>query len=262
MINQGGLDRVRPFFLDIFSGEEGVARCLRARHLACKTFDIRQGASGDIASRSVLRRILGLIGSGNCMGIMMHIPCTTCSQARHPALRSHKRPRGLPGLSGNALAQLHAANYLYDHCFTILEKAERHRVPWMVENPRSSILWSFAEFKRLGSLPHVETARFDMCGYGTPWKKATQVMASRFLQLQSLCRVCRPVGRLCSHSGREHIVLSGRDPQNVLWTRRAQVYPKALCSALASLLHQAGLAKEFRHSAARGARRELWRVWA
>ena len=243
---QGGADRLRPFFLDIFSGEEGVAKSLRAKNVAVKTFDIRQGISGDVSLKSTLRRIVALVNSGNCLGIMMHIPCTTCSSARHPALRSRQRPRGLQGLQGRALLALRAANLLYDHCFAILEAAERRRVPWVVENPLTSILWHFREFRKWMLLPHVDTVRFDMCGYGSPWRKATLIMTSRCIGASRLACRCRS-DRLntCFFTGRRHIALVGRDPHGVPWTRRAQVYPPGLCRGVASLLFEAGIAKEF-----------------
>ena len=60
---QGGADRLRPFFLDIFSGEECVAKQLRTKNVAVKTFDIRQGVCGDVSLKSTLRRILALVNT-------------------------------------------------------------------------------------------------------------------------------------------------------------------------------------------------------
>ena len=122
MRTQKGNDRLRPFFLEIFAGDEGISRSLRGRGLAAKAFDLRQGIAGDLSRRAVVRRIVRLLRSGCCRGVWFAPPCTTFSSARYPPLRSHGRPRGLQVklLSDKDRQQLFDANCLIDNTLTLI----------------------------------------------------------------------------------------------------------------------------------------------
>ena len=245
-VQQQGNDRYRPFFLDLFGGAEGVARALRARGFACKSFDISQGPLGDLSRRSVVRRICKLLRAGQCRGVMLAPPCTTFSIARRPALRSMLRPWGLEGLSDKDTLQLAVANRLIQSTLTILHVAEATCTPWILENPLSSLFWRLPQVRQMFRRSHTSVADLHMCGYGTPWRKATKLLCSRIRDPSSLAVRCFPsAGGLCAHSGRRHAVLQGRDQLGVPWTRRAQEYPRSFCTSVATQLIEAGREHEF-----------------
>ena len=189
-------------------------------------------------------------------------PCTTFSQCRHPALRSHARPRGLVGLLGDAADQVRAANLLVDNMCCLLEDASRQRIPWIIENPWASILWSDRKIQKLAGDPSTSWCKLHMCAFGARWMKHTALLCSRIPDSSSLNRVCRPQRtgphgvRICSYSGCPHIILRGRDSCGIHWTRRAQEYSPGFANELARVMHNAAFTHEL--SEIFGEKRKLW----
>ena len=67
--------------------------------------------------------------------------------------------------------------------------------------------------------------------------KPTTLMCSRLVgshRLQRICRCTLPA-RYCSFSLKPHVVLQGRDPQGISWTRRAQEYTPQFADVLANV---------------------------
>ena len=62
-------------------------------------------------------------------------------------------------------------------------------IPSTLENPKSSRLWQLDPVVRLLGLDGVGFVDFDMCGYGTPYKKPTRIM-SNIPGIQRLARKC------------------------------------------------------------------------
>ena len=243
---QKGNDRLRPFFLDIFGGTEGVSRAIRRRGFACKSFDIAQGAGGDLSRPVVVKRICRLLRSQQCRGMVLAPPCTTFSIARRPALRSMAQPWGKDNLSEKEQAQLHAANVLIRNTLTIIRVATACKVPWALENPRSSLLWQVPEMCSIARQSASSYTDLHMCGFGSRWRKATRLLSSRIAKMDEMIRKCCPsAAGVCSFSKQPHIRLQGRDPHGVSWTRRAQEYPALFCARLSELLINAGREREF-----------------
>ena len=155
-------------------------------------------------------------------------------------------PWGIPHLHALARTQVDMANILVTNTITILRLAQQLHIPWVVENPLSSLLWHTSVVAGAFDKWNVEFVKLHMCAFGSRWRKATSLATSRLINPQALAGRCvrLPDGK-CSHSGSHHIQLSGRDPFGVLWTRRAQSYPKPFCRAAAGALYDAGFAKEF-----------------
>ena len=109
---------------------------------------------------------------------------------------------------------------------SILDRAEVLGIPWLVENPQTSLLWWERPFRRLATYGHIEKVTTHLCGFNAPWRKPTTLMRSRLpgcYRLKKTCGCCAPF-RLCSFSLRPHVVLQGCDPQGMSWARRAQEY--------------------------------------
>ena len=155
-------------------------------------------------------------------------------------------PWGLPSLSDKDALQLSSANTLVRHTLSIIRVAEQCKAPWLLENPHSSLLWHLSEFEQISRRSHVQQVRLHMCGFGTPWKKATRLLCSRVSKASELERVCAtsPEG-LCGFSGHHHVRLQGRDRHGVSWTHRAQEYPPRFARQVAAVLVEAGREQEF-----------------
>ena len=222
------------------------------------SFDLNQGVAGDISRKAVLGRILRLLASGQCRGILAAPPCTTYSTARNPPLRTWCRPRGRRDLAGRELQQVLAANTLVDHLGVILERAQLLGVPWLVENPASSLLWRERLFRRFGRLETVKIIKTHLCGFGCPWRKPTSLMCSRLAapeRLERTCTTCLPL-KVCSFSGRPHIPLRGRDEAGMAWTRRAQAYSPQFSQQLARVFIDGAWFLEFQDRL-----QEMDRLW-
>ena len=82
-------------------------------------------------------------------------------------MRSKRRPRGLKHLVGFDRAAVQNANQLVDNMVSLLMEAIAHRIPFIVENPRSSLMWYDRAMRKLAAQPGVHAVDFHMCGYGT-----------------------------------------------------------------------------------------------
>ena len=211
------------------------------------SFDVNQGSCGDLLRLGVLRRILRLLASGQCRGIFAAPPCTTYSCARKPALRSWLRPRGVDGLVGEERRRVLEANRLIDHLVIILDRASLLEVPWMVENPQSSLLWRERAFRRLRCDPQAQMVNTHLCGFGSPWRKPTSLLCCRMVAPERLRKTCsmKAPSCVCSFSGKPHITLRGRDPQGMSWTRRAQEYSPTFSRELAKIVVDSAWCREF-----------------
>ena len=115
--------------------------------------DIVHGADHDITQRKVLHRILRNIRKHNYSSAMLAIPCTTFSRARRSPkpgmpgpLRSSEEPWGLTTLTGRDQEKLDLGNAITRCTLRIVVALERYKIPYIVENPQTSILWWLPEF--------------------------------------------------------------------------------------------------------------------
>lgn len=254
MRQQAAKAKLKPFVIEVFSGCQAFARSIRNRGLQCLAFDLNQGPSGDVLKPSVFRRLVALMKSGNCRGILFAPPCTTFSSARHPAVRSRRRPRGLHGLVGRDAAQVLEANAIIDRMIVLLRIATTLRIPWLVENPRASILWHDRGVRSVIQQAGANLQHIHMCAFGCRWRKPTTLCCFRLPTVQD--KRCVAHNHICQYSGMAHIPLRGRDANGVVWTKRAQAYSKPLADHLAVAFHNAAIELEFESLCA-----EKGRIW-
>ena len=106
-------------------------------------------------------------------------------------------------------------------------------------NPSRSLLFNIPGIMKLEKKPFCTRHKFDMCGFGTRWKKSTQLMfgCCDFDDVAALGTHCCHSRRICAYSGRPHVQLTGRIPgSGKPLTAMAQQYPARLARALARIL--------------------------
>lgn len=233
--------------IELFAGSEVWSKGMRRRRCKVYSFDILQGPEGDLLRPQVVRRVLGLVRSGHCLGVLAGVPCTTFSIARggHNAIRSRDFPAGLPGLSTRLQGQVEEGNNLFYNAVKVFDQCIRYHVPFLWENPQSSFMWKMPDAFRILSRPHVEDVITHYCGWGTSWKKPTRFRVYRLPGADRLHKKCTGRGGFCSFTGESHHVLQGRDPSGVHWTRRANPYPDTLVKQLCSVFQDAAFAAQF-----------------
>ncbi len=149
---------------------------------------------------------------------------------------------GLQGLSEPDTQKLQTGNELAVWTAKTIKLAIRHRVPVILENPASSMLWLFPPIRQLLKLG--TSSVVDMCAFGTSYKKPTRLQTWH-VSLQALEQRCsgRGPSKPCQFSKRPHVPLSGPS-SNCAWsTSSAAAYPPLLCSAVVGVLCAAGILK-------------------
>ena len=227
------------YYLDLFSGEGGVARSIRRLGFDAREFDVRHGVESDLCREATLRRIVRDIAAGRVAGVMLAPPCGSFSTAqdRGGAVRSRASPWGLEGLGAAARERVEAGNRCLRACLRVCRACDKARVPLILENPHSSKMFYVPELVRLGEGPRKYHAVCDQCAYGTPWRKRARFICAH-LDEQDLSRIqgrCRGQRGICFFTEAKHHVLSG-SAGGTPWTRLAQTYPSRLASDLAFVL--------------------------
>ena len=226
--------------LDLFSGKGKVANACRRRGFQSMCFDIINHPSDDLTGRVAYRRIRHLVTSGKVAGAILAVPCTSFSLARNrtSVIRTKRFPWGVRReLNERERAALDLGNSLARAALKYVRLFNRHRLPWIIENPRGSILWHLPELHEVACQANAHFRIADFCRYGARWRKRTGFLCGN-LELDDtveLSHTC-PTGRWCSATGREHIVLSGNNEHGIPWTKVAEPYPSKLASVLAKVL--------------------------
>ena len=186
-----------------------------------------------------------MMAHGSCMGLAMGPPCGTYCIACRPAKRTKQFLMGVPWLSDTDREKVEAANRVTAAALHILEWATFHGIPWICENPQTSLLWRLPRMRRLCRRAGAIPVLVHQCGYGTPWKKATIFMCFNIADPSRLEKLCRPVGNhLCVHSGLPHHTLQG-SVNGQARTARAAAYPPKLCDQIAKVLADTAWCREF-----------------
>ena len=237
---------MKPCYLDLFSGAGRVAKALRRAGQPAEELDILLSAEHDVTRKSVLDGLLRRVRLRLVRAALIAAPCTTFSRARRcptagrpGPLRSSELPWGLPrsAMSEKDQARLDNGNAIMRATLTFLQCCVRCKVPFILENPQSSIMWWLPEIIELAAVPQAQFVVTHFCQWGTPWKKATKFLCYRCPTAEAnLNRLCHARGCICSRTQQPHVVLSGANKGGILWTRLAQPYPTPLAKALGRTL--------------------------
>lgn len=232
----------RPVFLEIFAGEAGLSQAIQARGLpilppveiVLNNFVKEQV---DILDPAVQRHLKMLISERLITYIHFGTPCSSFSIARKhdggpPPLRDRQHLWGRPGLKSPARHKLLMGNQFLEITVQLARQCHDQGIPWSIENPASSLLWSMPPMEVLAGLPGVQRFVLDMCRFGAPHKKPTALLSSANLQVLAL--ECDMAVRPHFHEPLVGTVIVDNKP--VYKTKLAQVYPEALCHAWAAAI--------------------------
>lgn len=213
-------------FLELFSGAGEVARSLRSLGYACLEFDIAKGPAYDLCRPSVQRFLRALLGQGHVLGVWFGTPCTSWSIACRPALRSRAAIWGLPreSLAPHRLPTLDTGNQTLLVTCGLIRACLKFKVPCMLENPASSLLFHAPPMQSLLSHEQCVQQVCTLCAYGAKWRKLTRVAAWNVAS-NPFSRQCSGRQGKCSFTSRHHVRLSGNAPGGIPWSRIAGAYP-------------------------------------
>ena len=219
-------------FGDIFSGEGGFgAAASRALGVGTVFLDTAIHDSHNLLVKANLQRMIDLIAVGYFFALHFAPPCSTWSRARLPRLRQiGKFIKGLPGLKPSQVAKLQEGTALMDACIEMVVTCLENGVPFSLENPLGSMVWSYPPMVQILRHPLVFVVDLVYCSYGMAWKKPTRIITS----ISSLTRL-----RTTCSGDHVHQTLRGTAPNGVLWTRLACAYPQQLCEAFGRALSAA-----------------------
>jgi len=215
-------------FLDLYSGKAGVARELSKTYKTwVLTFDFCHGEGQDLLDPKLQGDLIGLLEAGAFWGVGAAPECASFSRAVNPPVRSRAEPEGLPGLTPAMQIKVTRGNAHAVFVLRVLKVAERVGLVYWVENPDGSFLWLLGPWLESGLCRFDRSFRFDMCTFGTIWRKRTRICTNTNLA---------GVRELCL-GGHSHQQLRGRSVlHQSSWTKVAQVYPKKLCVRIARAL--------------------------
>lgn len=213
-------------FLDLFSGERGVAKEAARLGVWSLCFDIEHGADEDLGAVTLRRQIEEMVRLGCFMGAGGGPVCSSFSTAVTPPVRSREWPKGKPNVSEKMKEKIAIGNDSALWCFKLLDLALSVGASVWLENPASSWLFWLPEWRRLlRKWPQLGYWTVDYCQYGMAWIKRTRIATSTNL---------RGWKTLCTRD-HSHLVLRGRSSSaKKNWTRIAQAYPRGVARAIAT----------------------------
>ena len=205
------------------------------------------GDAWDLTRPGAQRLVRAWLRSGLIWGVHLGTPCGTWSRARDRGpvrvvggppgwpgrLRSAEHPWGLPEVQHpRDVAALAAGNALAKFSISVARQCRNLEIPFGIENPFSSRLWTLPGMRAIRGWPHAFWACTDFCQDGVPWRKPTGLLGYR-VNMHDAARQCSGRGR-CSRTGRPHHQLVGSSPSGKMWTAVAEPYPPKLAARLAS----------------------------
>ena len=241
------------YWADFCSGSGVVAKALREVGVAAREWEREHGEWGDITRRSNLRTVRSDASSGRCLGCCLAPPCGTFSSSLFwtGRLRSASEPWGLTcGLTDSQREKVDLANLIVRSVLWLIGLFHRLRLPWICENPKSSLLWLLPQFQRLARDRRVRLVTADHCRFGRPWRKRTLFMCGNIDSddLSRLAATCEGTRGYCPHRDGPHFILQGAAKGGRAYTAIAAEYPPAMAAAIAHALTAETLARHLHGS--------------
>ena len=230
-----------PWFLEIFSGTAHLTTAMRDAGIPClPPIDITVCAEVaqpfDVVDVDRWQFVMQLIWLGAIWFAHFGTPCNTYSAARKegdggpPPIRSQQFPDGLPDLSAEQHAQVFLGNLFRDRTCEACAALALMGFHFSIENPLGSLIWSTPKMRDLLCWTRALVVDLDQCFFGAPSKKPTRLLVSHQVFQRWLEKSCP--------GNHKHVVLKGKVFSQqfgtvVYRTKLAQVYPTAMCSAMA-----------------------------
>jgi len=226
-------------FLDLFSGERGVAKEAAKYGVWSLCVDLEHGPTEDLGDESLRRQLEKAIRAGCFSGLGGGPVCASFSAAITPPVRSRDHPYGRPDVSANMQAKIAEGNSFALWMFSLLRLGMMLKLAVWLENPASSWMFRLPEWRKLEEeFPEMKFWVVDYCQFGAEWRKRTKIATnSRLGGQKHLCR-----------GGHQHRLLRGRCRHaKQSWTRVAQAYPRGVAKSIAYYQCLAVGATEDRH---------------
>ena len=231
------------FGLEVFAGTARITKSLQQRGIQAFPVDICISPFHNVLDSKLEHRVFNLVRTGRVSFVWCGMPCTSFSRARKwdgrgpGPIRTDDYLWGLPDLSFADKNKVDTGNALLYFTIRLLRLCEKYRIPYVLENPLSSMAWLMPPIQRFLRTYSPHIIHLDYCQFGEPWRKPTQLLFN-YLDLSSVALQCQPFHGNCSRSKRPHLRLAGRDEKGVFWTLRAQPYPTELTDKIAALVAQ------------------------
>ena len=228
----------KRFALELFAGTARISQCLCDLGIPTFPVDICLFAEHDLLNPKLEYKILHWVATGRLICIWLGMPCTSFSRARKhdgigpPPLRDDWNVWGIANIPRHDRVKVHVGNQLFYFTLRILRACDRHHTPFVLENPRSSLVWELPPLKNFIVQSDAILVYLDFCQFGEQWRKPTTLLC-KYFNPSALSRTCTPSHGRCSRSHHAHIPLAGVDASGVFWTLRAQPYPWLLARCFA-----------------------------
>jgi hypothetical protein len=136
----------------------------------------------DVCSASFFETFKHHASHANIKAIMLATPCNSFSLAvsrSGRALRSKTHPRGLP-IQFTQIEQqrIRNGNKCLDATIAIIKVCNKFRIPWILENPQTSYIWSDSQLQAASN--SATTVTVHQCAFGAKWRKATTFAFGNF----------------------------------------------------------------------------------
>eukprot|EP00438_Fugacium_kawagutii_P035192 Skav232767 [mRNA] locus=scaffold1229:242985:248589:- [translate_table: standard] len=233
--------RPHRFGIELFAGSGRLAAAITATGLPTFPIDICLFPSHNVLDLHVEKKLISWIQQGRILFIWAGMPCATFSRARKHdnlgpgPLRTDEFLWGLPGLGFADRKKVHEGNLLLAFLLRVLHACQQYSIPYMVENPASSMLWNMSTVTRFCCQYSPYYLTLDYCAYGEHWKKPTSILFN-FIHLHPLAKRCAGHHNKCQFTHKPHIALQGRDKNGTFLTLVAQPYPWMLVRDIAALV--------------------------
>ena len=213
-------------FLDLFSGERGVARGIKeltGTWVLC--YDIAHDPREDLDKPSIRANIQALV-EAKCFYALRAAPvCASFSMAITPPCRSSMEPYGKVDASENMQEKMAIGNSSALWVCKLLRLAMTLGLLVWLENPWLSWMFRLPEFRKLREdFPQLGDWIVDYCRFHKPWRKRTRFLSNSCIKdHRTLCSGCK-----------SHQLLRGRSKvHRKSWTLVAQAYPAGVAKAVA-----------------------------
>jgi hypothetical protein len=173
----------------------------------------------DLLNPGFLYIVLGIILEKRVCLLWLGPPCASFSMAinrfSHLCMRSLRFPDGIPELQGIPAEKVAMGNALRDVAISCAKAQHSVGETYGLEQPGTSLMLPCKAFTHMEDTTGATRAYRHQCLDGAPWAKLTVVVSNEpaISEVQGFCQ-----------GGHDHIVLEGRDPQGVAWTKRASSY--------------------------------------
>ena len=162
-------------FLEIFAGCGALSGAMSEYGFrVAPPFDVKDSDLFDVTRREVADVVVGWIRRKLLWCVWLAPPCTSWTLAKGSAPSPSVRRRGLK---------------CAEFSVRVAEACFAAGVPFVIENPKSSRLWDWSRLQRVLLRTRAVEVDFDMCAYGTSYKKPTRLCGT-LLGLESLSASC------------------------------------------------------------------------